>query len=171
MRHPGGGRDAEPQAPSPAPGPGFRAGRLLGLEAAAVDAACAAPGYLARHGRPDHPLDLARHECLLFRDPRTGRPFEWEFRRGSEVVGVPVTGRLVFNDLATKLAVCIAGHGVSQSFEFGLAPLLASGELKQILPDWAEERFPLYVYYLSRHLPPAKVRAFVDFVLATVAAP
>ena len=47
--------------------------------------------------------------------------------------------------------------------------LLASGELVQILPDWAEERFPLYAYHPSRHLPPAKVRAFLNFVLASVA--
>jgi DNA-binding transcriptional LysR family regulator len=47
--------------------------------------------------------------------------------------------------------------------------MLASGALVQVLPDWAEERFPLYAYYPSRHLPPAKVRAFVDFVVESVA--
>jgi DNA-binding transcriptional LysR family regulator len=82
-----------------------------------------------------------------------------------------VTGRLVLNDLATKLTACVAGHGIAQSFAFGLDTLLASGELLQILPDWAEERFPLYSYYPSRHLPPAKVRAFLDFVLESVAVP
>jgi DNA-binding transcriptional LysR family regulator len=132
---------------------------------------CAAPAYLARYGRPQHPLDLTQHECLLFRDPRTGRPFPWEFRRGGEVVEVNVTGRLVLNDLATKLTACVAGHGIAQSFAFGLDTLLASGELLQILPDWAEERFPLYSYYPSRHLPPAKVRAFLDFVLESVVVP
>ena len=35
---------------------------------------------------------------------------------------------------------------------------------------WAEERYPLYAYYLSRHLPPAKVRAFLDFVVGALAA-
>jgi len=131
---------------------------------------CAAPAYLARHGRPMHPHDLVRHECLLFRDPVTGRPFAWEFCRGAETVEVKVSGRLVLNDLATKLTACSAGHGISQAFELGLDTLLASGELVQILPEWAEERFPLYVYYLSRNLPPAKVRSFIDFVLAIVTA-
>jgi len=46
----------------------------------------------------------------------------------------------------------------------GLGPWFASGQLVQILPDWAEERYPLYAYHPSRHLPPAKVRAFLDFV-------
>src|SRR3954470_16141341 len=131
--------------------------------------ACAAPAYLARHGRPEHPHDLVRHECLLYRDPVTGRPFPWEFHRGGEAVEVEVTGRLVLNDLATKLAACAAGLGVAQSIELGLGPLLARGELEQVLPDWADERFPLYAYHPSRHLPPAKVRAFLDFVLASLA--
>jgi DNA-binding transcriptional LysR family regulator len=130
---------------------------------------CAAPQYLARHGTPLHPRDLERHECLMFRDPVTGRPFAWEFRRGDEVVSIKASGRLVLNDLATKLAACAGGNGIAQTIELGLAPLLASGALVQVLPDWAEERFPLYAYYPSRHLPPAKVRAFVDFVVESVA--
>src|ERR1700739_2093648 len=64
---------------------------------------CAAPGYLARHGAPEHPRDLERHECLMFRDPVTGRPFDWEFRRGAEVVAIKARGRLLVSDLATNL--------------------------------------------------------------------
>jgi DNA-binding transcriptional LysR family regulator len=130
---------------------------------------CAAPSYLARHGTPRHPSELAGHECLLFRDPVTGRPFDWEFQRGTETVAVKARGRLVVNDLGTKLAACAAGHGIAQSFAFGLDAMLARGELVQILPDWAEERFPLFAYHPSRHLPPAKVRAFLDFVLTSMA--
>jgi DNA-binding transcriptional LysR family regulator len=107
---------------------------------------CAAPAYLARYGRPQHPQDLGQHECLLFRDPVTGRPFPWEFHRGDEVIEVievKVSGRLVVNDL---LNACAAGHGISQSLGLGLDPLLQRGELVQILSDWAEERFPLYAY-------------------------
>jgi DNA-binding transcriptional LysR family regulator len=130
---------------------------------------CASPGYLARHGTPLHPRDLEQHECLMFRDPVTGRPFQWEFRRGGEVVAVKASGRVVLNDLATKLAACAGGNGIAQTIELGVGPMLARGELVQILPDWAEERFPLYAYHPSRHLPPAKVRAFLDFVVESVA--
>jgi DNA-binding transcriptional LysR family regulator len=129
----------------------------------------AAPDYLARHGTPLHPLDLERHECLMFRDPVTGRPFPWEFHRAGQVVPIRAAGRLVLNDLATKLAACAAGNGIAQTIELGVGPLLASGELVQVLVDWADERFPLYAYYPSRHLPPAKVRAFLDFVVESVA--
>ena len=130
----------------------------------------ASPAYLARRGRPQTPSELAHHECLLFRDPVTGRPFAWEFRRAGEVVEVKAQGRLVVNDLAIKLAACVAGQGIAQTFAFGLEGFLARGDLVQILPEWAGERYPLYSYYPSRHLPPAKVRAFLDFVLATITA-
>jgi DNA-binding transcriptional LysR family regulator len=61
---------------------------------------CAAPAYFARRGTPRHPRDLGQHECLLFRDPVTGRPFPWEFHRDDEVIEVKVSGQLVVNDLA-----------------------------------------------------------------------
>jgi len=125
---------------------------------------CAAPRYLQQHGEPRTPHDLAHHECLLFRDPQSGRPFSWEFHRGNEVMEVNIAGRLVMDDPSAAVAACVAGQGVFQSLEMGLGPWLASGELVQILPDWAEEQYPLYAYHPSRHLPPAKVRAFLDFV-------
>lgn len=132
---------------------------------------CAAPSYLAKHGEPRHPSELEAHECLQSRDSNTGRPYTWEFHRGGEVIEIKANGRLLLNDIATKMAACVAGHGVAQSFALGLDEMLASGALKQILPEWAEEPFPLYVYYPSRHLPPAKVRAFIDFVQASIKEP
>jgi DNA-binding transcriptional LysR family regulator len=144
--------------------PGLIARKLMETRIVAI----AAPSYLAQHGTPRRPADLLRHECLMFRDPVSGKPFGWEFRRKGEVVEVEARGRLVFNDLATKLAACVAGQGIALSVAFGLEPFLASKALIQILPDWAEERYALYSYYPSRHLPPAKVRAFLDFLKESV---
>jgi len=146
--------------------PGLIARKLMETRIVAV----AAPAYLKRHGTPRKPADLLRHECLLFRDPVSGKPFDWEFRRKGEVIDVAATGRVVFNDLQTKLAACVAGQGIAQSVAFGLEQLLAAKQLVQVLPDWAEERYALYSYYPSRHLPPAKVRAFLDFLLESVPA-
>jgi DNA-binding transcriptional LysR family regulator len=146
--------------------PGLIARKVLETRILAV----AAPSYLERRGTPRKPADLLRHECLLFRDPVTGKPFEWEFRRKGEVVEVAVTGRVVFNDLQTKLAACVAGQGIAQSVAFGLEPFLADRRLIQVLPDWAEERYTLYSYYPSRHLPPAKVRVFLEFLLESLPA-
>lgn len=134
---------------------------------------CVGPAYIARHGLPRHPHELADdgHECLLFRDPATGQPFDWEFHRDGTVLTIAVHGRLILNDGATALAACAAGLGVAQPMALGLDDLLRSGRLVELFPDWNEERFPLHVYHPSRHLPPAKLRAFLDFVTQTVARP
>lgn len=126
---------------------------------------CAAPNYLARHGRPTRPQDLMKHECIMFRDPATDRPFAWEFWRKGKILTVQAAGRLTLNDAGTLLAACHAGQGIAQMLELG-AEGLRDGRLVELFPDWSGERFPLYVFYPSRRLPPAKVRAFVDFVVA-----
>jgi DNA-binding transcriptional LysR family regulator len=125
---------------------------------------CAAPRYLRQHGEPVTPQDLIHHEAVLFRDPQTGRPFPWEFHRKGRVLEIPVRGRMSTDDPSTAIAACVSGSGVFQSLELGLHGWLQSGDLVQVLADWSEERYPLYAYYASRHLPPAKIRAFLDFV-------
>lgn len=124
----------------------------------------ASPAYLARRGVPRTPQDLAGHEALLFRDPQTGLPFAWEFQRDGESVEVKVSGRLVLDDPSVAVTACVAGQGVFQGLALGLEPLLARGELVVLLPEWSQELYPLYAYHPSRHLPPAKVRAFLDFI-------
>jgi DNA-binding transcriptional LysR family regulator len=127
---------------------------------------CAAPEYVERHGRPRHPDDLVRdgHECVLVRDAATGRPFGWEFRRKAEVLAVPVRGRLTVNDSGSLIGAMLGGQGIGQPLEFSVRRLLEDGRLVRLLPDWADERFPVYAYHRSRGLPSARVRAFLDFV-------
>jgi DNA-binding transcriptional LysR family regulator len=130
---------------------------------------CASPAYVARRGHPRHPRDLVGdHECILFVDPVTGRPFDWQFHRGETRVGpIAVHGRLIVNDVATALGACLRGHGIAQLMELGNRELVRSGALVDLFPRWHDELFPLYVFHPSRHMPPAKVRAFLDFVVAS----
>jgi DNA-binding transcriptional LysR family regulator len=125
----------------------------------------ATPTYLERHGHPTKPADLTAHPCLQFRDPVTGQPFEWEFHRGRKIVPVQTSGRLIVSDAGTLLSACLAGIGIAQVMELGVHDLLQRGKLIDLFPDWPDERFPLNAYYPSRQLPPAKLRAFIDFVL------
>jgi len=125
----------------------------------------ASPAYLARHGTPHHPWDLSGHQCLHFRNPATGRPFEWEFHREGEVLRLDPGGRLLLSDPDSHYAACIAGLGVAQVLAMSAQSYLDSGALVALFPDWRGELYPLYALYPSRHLPPAKVRAFVDFCL------
>jgi DNA-binding transcriptional LysR family regulator len=130
----------------------------------------ASPTYIDRHGRPGRPQDLASeaHQCIHAIDPSTGRPFDWEFRRGNELVSVAVNGRLTVTDSGTKLGACLAGFGIAQVIDLGIEHHFKSGALVNLFPDWSDERFPLYVYYVSRNYMPAKVRKFIDFVVDTL---
>lgn len=125
----------------------------------------ATPAYLARHGRPETPQALLAHTCIHFRDPETGRPFEWEFHRKGEVIKVPVNGRLTLNDARTLHEACLSGHAIAQMMTFGSGDLVKKGLLVDLFPDWPDERFPLYAYYPSRINPAARTRCFLDFIL------
>ena len=124
----------------------------------------AAPSYIERHGRPTKPSELSRHHCIQFRNPGTGQPFEWEFHRGRKIVPVKTSGRLLLTDVGTMLGACIAGVGIAQVMALGIQDLLDGGQLVELFPDWPNEKFPLFALYPSRTLPPAKLRAFLDFV-------
>jgi len=131
----------------------------------------ASPGYLRKHGRPSHPTELAGHHCIQFFDPLTRRLFDWEFRNGRKVLPVATAGRLHLTDGGTMTNECLAGTGIAQILAIGLQPLLESGRLIDLFPDWPGETFPLYALYPSRNHQPAKVRAFVDFVSKVIREP
>jgi DNA-binding transcriptional LysR family regulator len=133
----------------------------------------AAPSYLKRRGRPATPQDLVRdtHACIAFRDPETGRPFGWEFQRKRKRIEVEPPSRLILNDVGTVLGACLAGYGIAQILELGSEHLLTERRLVNLFPDWPDERYPLYAWHPSRHHPPLKTRAFVDFVVGLTAQP
>ncbi|WP_233871988.1 LysR family transcriptional regulator [Paraburkholderia adhaesiva] len=127
----------------------------------------AAPSYIARWGRPAKPEDLESrsHRCLEFRNPETGKPFPWEFHRKRKRIVVDTRGRLTVNDPGALVNACLDGSGIAQMLLLVAEPLIAEGRLINLFPDWADERFPLYAYFPSRHHVPAKTRAFIDFVV------
>ncbi len=126
---------------------------------------CAAPSYIERCGTPLQPTDLAdgAHECIQFRNPVTHQHFAWEFQGHGRIVLIPTSGRLIVNDAGALLAACLAGQGVAQPLELHAREHLNTGRLVQLLPDWAEERFPLFAYLATRRVLSAKMRAFLDF--------
>lgn len=130
----------------------------------------ASPAYLARHGTPRRPADVEKHRCVLFRDPSTGSHFRWDFVRRKEVVSVNVRGALMVNQFGLMLAACLAGQGIAQVLEFHARELLSEGRLVQVLPEWADETYPLYVFHDSAKLMSARVRAFLDFVVTATRA-
>ncbi len=128
----------------------------------------AAPAYLARRGRPARPEDLAAggaHRVIEFRNPETGRPFGWEFHRKRRHLAIDTRGSFTVNDPSAQVQACLAGIGVAQMLAIAAEPMIAAGQLVNLFPDWADERFPLHAYYPSRRHLPARTRAFLDFVI------
>lgn len=130
----------------------------------------ASPLYLARHGKPTHPRDLSSdsHQCIRAIDTMSGKPFDWEFWQGNNVVSVSVNSRLCLTDSSTKLESCLAGFGIAQVIDLGLDKYLSERTLINVFPDWSDERFPLYAYYVSKNYMPQKIRRFIDFVSTLV---
>ncbi len=133
----------------------------------------ASPAYLRKAGRPTHPSELehGNHRLIDFRDPRTGRAFDWDFRQGRKEIRINSNAQLLLSDVPTVHAVCLAGYGITQVLELGTESLIQSGRLEVIFPDWLDERFPLYALHPSRNYLPPKTRAFLDFVIETVKSP
>ena len=131
-------------------------------------AAAAAPAYLDRHGRPEHPRDLLHHACLRSRFS-SGTAARWEFERDGELVRVDATGPLVVSiGTATDLAVeaAIAGTGIIYLFEDWLRPHLDTSALEPVLEAWWQRFSGPFLYYPGRRLVPAPLRAFIDFIKA-----
>ncbi len=124
----------------------------------------AAPSYVKKHGRPETPADLVNHECIQMRNTMTGQPLEWEYKSGRRTIPAKTSGRLLVTEAGTLLAACVAGAGIARIKAGGVQELLEKGFLVELLPEFTGEKFLLYALYPSRHLPAAKVKAFIDFV-------
>lgn len=125
---------------------------------------CAAPAYLARHGRPVHPNDLLQHRCVNYFSAKTGKIFDWDFARQSERIRIRVPGQVAINDSDAYLEASVSGLGIAQSASFLLNPLVQSGQLELLLEDWCSDPIALHVIYpQNRHLS-AKVRVFVEWI-------
>ena len=127
---------------------------------------CAAPSYFECRPKPFSISDLAQHDCIKrmpfpcapkgawkFCDPDTGNSFEHE-----------VSSNLSFDSADAVLNAALGGSGLAQLNHYTAEPYLASGELVQVLPQYAADGPPVSVLYPSvRHLTP-KVRAFIDIL-------
>ena len=133
-------------------------------------ATAAAPAYLRRHGRPEHPRDLLGHACLRGRFS-SGTMIVWEFERNGEVVRVEPAGQLLVSvGAATDLAIdaAVAGTGIITLFEDWLRPHFGSGALEPVLEEWWSSFSGPFLYYPGRRLVPAPLRAFIDFIKGAV---
>jgi DNA-binding transcriptional LysR family regulator len=125
---------------------------------------CASPDYLARHGRPVKPADLARHACLtLSRNPGSGT---WPFRVNGKLTRIEVKGPVSADSADMLLQLAIGGAGILRLSEHVVARSIHDGLLEPLLQDAQDpQTYPLFALLPpGRHQAP-KVRAFIDFLI------
>ena len=126
-------------------------------------AVCAAPDYLARHGEPKTPEDLAKHHCLEYTYFESRGEWRLLNPKGDEIA-VPVSGRYLANNADVLRTTALAGGGVILLPTFIVGEDLRAG--RRLLPDYPPPEQGLHALYPpGRHLS-AKVRSFVDFLVA-----
>jgi DNA-binding transcriptional LysR family regulator len=126
---------------------------------------CASPQYLAKHGRPKHPSELADHNSVIFYDATQAKEGkEWTFAGPDGDFQVRFSGNLETNSPIAFRAAALHGQG----FIITPAPIviddLKSGALVAVLSDFLPKQFSIDALYPHREHLPAKVRTFIDVV-------
>lgn len=129
--------------------------------------ACASPDYLARHGWPDLPADLASHDVISYAHLPDTR--HWLFSQNGQPMAASVRGRLTLNNGEAMRDFAIAGLGLAMIPCFIAAPEIAAGRLKQVLPDFETRALPVLALWPPVTPMPAKLRALVDHLIAELA--
>ncbi|MBB3233188.1 LysR family transcriptional regulator [Phyllobacterium endophyticum] len=123
----------------------------------------AAPAYIAKKGKPEHPRELIHHACIRHRFASGVIP-GWEFERGGKLIKVTPKGPLIASTAAVSVGAAVAGIGLIYTFEEYVSSAIASGELVPVLGAWWQSFTGPRLYYPSRTHMPVPLRAFVDFI-------
>jgi DNA-binding transcriptional LysR family regulator len=126
----------------------------------------ATPAYLARAGTPQHPNDLARHDCLTL-STDAGQTRGWAFTLNGSVTHLRLTGRLDCNDGQVLHDWCLAGLGLAWRSTWEVESQVASGQLVSVLDDYAAPPNGIYAVFAQRKHLPLRVRLWVDHLKQT----
>ncbi len=125
--------------------------------------ACASPEYLKKYGKPEHPNELATHNCLIY--SQLPHPDAWLFRddQGKDI-SIKVNGNLRSGMGSILMNAAQNGHGIFIGPTFMIASALKKGQLETVLGQYTPMTTGLYAVYPYSKLVSTKVRAFVDFI-------
>lgn len=128
---------------------------------------CASPDYLAAHGTPRAPADLADLEVIAFSG--SGIPAEWSFAPpGSGAAGgisVSPPARIIVDLAEVAIAAALAGRGLTRVLSYQAAAEVESGRLRLVLEEFEPPPLPIHVLHADGRRAAARVRAFVDFAV------
>ena len=120
------------------------------------------PGYFARHGTPERPEDLLRHECITFRSQTTGALYAWELERGRRNWRVPVRGGVVSGDARLNASLAEQDLGLVYALEPMVIEQLRTGRLKVVLERYAPTVPGFFLYFPSVARRSGPLRLFIE---------
>lgn len=123
---------------------------------------CASPGYLAGHGTPTRPDDLAAHDGISFRSFAVAP--EWRYRGDTASFSVQPRTRMAVNTTEAAIAAAVAGAGFVRVLSYQVGDELRSGTLVAVLEAFAPDPIPVQLIYAAQGMLPAKTRAFIDWI-------
>lgn len=123
---------------------------------------CASPAYLASHGAPATPQDLAGHNCISFEVLESKRA--WVFGSGKKELSVPVRSRLAVNTAEAAIAAAMLGVGLVRVLSYQVADAMKRQALDVVLQTYESAPLPVNLVHKGQTPLPLKLRAFLDFV-------
>ena len=124
----------------------------------------ASPRYLKAHGTPQKLSDLADHEVIQFSG--SSALVEWRFLEDGREIRVPNTSRFATNSTDAAVLHAEQGGGLISVLAYQVAESLKAGRLKIVLAKYELPPMPIHLVYPTSRLLSAKVRAFIDLVVA-----
>ncbi|WP_236016225.1 LysR family transcriptional regulator [Brucella endophytica] len=130
----------------------------------------ASPDYLERNGTPETIDDLARHQCLSFVKPSTGRDAPWTLRvDGNDIEWTPPSNMRVLDDVLGVVSLAQSGLGICQTYEFIVASRIEQGRLVRLLESAEGSTRPFSMIFPSHRRLSAATRALIDFIAGAAA--
>lgn len=126
---------------------------------------CAAPEYLQKRGKPNDVQSLVHHNCLSF--AYFGRS-AWVFDGPNGPESVAIAGNISANISEVLLSATLRGHGISLQPASTVIPLIESGQLIELLPEWKPKTLGVYVVYANRKQVTPLQRKFIDFLIEEI---
>ncbi len=124
----------------------------------------ASPEYLKRRGRPQHAEDLLQHETISY--SLLSSPAVWEYVKDGKRYNINTDPRVMCNSAEIEVVMALQGIGITRLPLFACEQEVANGDLQIILEDYEQPERGVYAVYPHRQYLTAKVRAFVDFIVA-----
>ena len=150
---------------------GFRMGDRVAQDMVAVRltqplpvAVLGSPDYLSRHGTPQTPRDLLKHNCIRYRFQSSGQIAPWSFHSDEGNYAVDVQGNLIANALPATVDLSKRGLGLAYTFRAYVAPLIDTGVLTPVLEDHLGLTPGIFMYFPREYKSMMPLRLFIDHI-------